>query len=71
MFGSCGTDTSRGAPGMQVSAIVAVGLTEGVDHVNWKKFFKIVAWWYLGCIPVFAVTAIAYWQGDAPLLDAS
>ena len=42
---------------------MAVGLIEGVSHVNWKKFWAIVAWWYLGCLPVFALTALFNWQG--------
>jgi len=49
---------------LQVTAIVAVGVTEGVGHVNWKKYLAIVTWWYLGCIPLFAVTALMFWQGD-------
>ncbi len=49
---------------LQVSAIVAVGVTEGVAHVNWNKYLKIVAFWYLGCVPLFAITALFNWQGD-------
>ena len=49
---------------LQVSAIVAVGVTEGVAHVNWNKYLAILAWWYLGCIPLFAITALFNWQGD-------
>ena len=40
---------------LQVSAIMAVGLMEGATHVNWRKFWAIVAWWYLGCVPVFTL----------------
>ena len=46
---------------------MAVGLTEGATHVNWKKFWAIVAWWYLGCLPVFALTAFFNWQGAVKL----
>ena len=49
---------------VQIFAIIAVGLTEGVTHVNWKKFATIVTWWFLGCILVFGVTALIFWQGD-------
>ncbi len=49
---------------LQVSAIVAVGATEGIAHVNWNKYLVILAWWYLGCIPLFAITALFNWQGD-------
>lgn len=49
---------------LQVSAIVAVGVTEGIAHVNWNKCLQVIAWWYLGCIPLFAITALFNWQGD-------
>ncbi|DBA79749.1 TPA: hypothetical protein ACH3X1_008414 [Trebouxia sp. C0004] len=48
---------------ISVSAIVAVGMMEGVAHVNWNKYLAILAWWYLGCIPLFAITALFTWQG--------
>lgn len=48
---------------VQVTAIVAVGAMEGVSHVNWRQYFKLVTWWFLGCIPVFLVTAFLFWQG--------
>ena len=50
---------------MQISAIVAVGAVEGLSHVNWSLYFKLVTWWYLGCIPVFFATALLNWQGVA------
>ena len=57
---------------LQVSAIVAVGVTEGVAHVNWSKYLVILAWWYLGCVPLFAITALFNWQGDQhPMANAS
>lgn len=51
---------------LQISAIVAVGAVEGLSHVNWSLYLKLVAWWYLGCIPVFFFTALLTWQGEAP-----
>ena len=48
---------------LQVAAIVAVGAMEGVSHVNWKQYFKLLIWWYLGCIPNVLVTAFLFWQG--------
>ena len=47
----------------QITSIVTVGALEGVSHVNWRQYFKLVAWWYLGCIPVFLFTAFLFWQG--------
>ncbi len=62
----CLTSRPNSALCLQVSAIVAVGVTEGVAHVNWNKYLKILAWWYLGCVPLFAITALFNWQGDWP-----
>lgn len=68
----CLTSRPDSALHLQVSAIVAVGVTEGVAHVNWSKYLVILAWWYLGCVPLFAITALFNWQGDQhPMANAS
>lgn len=55
---------------VQISAIVAVGIVEGMSHVNWRLYIKMMLWWYLGCIPVFLVTALFNWQGTADMTKA-
>ncbi|DBA83574.1 TPA: hypothetical protein ACH3X2_006489 [Trebouxia sp. C0005] len=66
IMGSCVAAVFGRAVGLDlfpVSAIVAVGVTEGIAHVNWNKCLQVIAWWYLGCIPLFAITALFNWQG--------
>ena len=50
---------------LQLAALVAVGVIEGLSHVNWRLFAKIVAWWGLSCIAVLLATAFLNWQGMA------
>lgn len=55
---------------LQVSAVIAVGLTEGFSHVNWKMFFQLLRWWVLGFLAVVLSTALLVAQGGAFALSA-
>ena len=47
----------------QISAVWAVGLAEGLSHVNWRKVLTIVLWWIGSLIPVFLAAAAVLAQG--------
>ena len=49
---------------LQVGAIVAVGMVEGIPHVNWSLSNKMAAWWGFGCVSVFLLAAFLNWQGS-------
>jgi len=56
--GNCGTL-------MQVSAVAAVGIAEGVSHVNWGLLAKILLWWLAGfCLTMVATSALIA-QGES------
>ncbi len=56
--GNCGTL-------MQVSAVAAVGIAEGVSHVNWRVLAKILLWWVAGfCLTMVATSALIA-QGES------
>lgn len=48
---------------MQAAAVVAVGAAEGLGQVNWHKVAHIMAWWFLGPLPLMAAASFIYWQG--------
>ena len=50
---------------MQVSAVAAVGIAEGVSHVNWRLLAKILLWWVAGfCLTMVATSALIA-QGES------
>lgn len=49
---------------MQISAVVGVGIVDGLGQVNWRKVGLVVAWWLLGPLPLIAVACFIYWQGQ-------
>ena len=52
---------------LQIAAIVAVAVVEGLSHVNWRLYTKMVVWWSLSCIAVLLATAFLNWQGTAKM----
>ena len=48
---------------VQIAAVWAVGLAEGLTHVNWRKVLIIVAWWVGSLVPVFVAAAALLAQG--------
>ena len=48
---------------MQISAVWAVGLAEGVSHVNWRKVLTIVGWGVGSLIPILLAAAALLAQG--------
>lgn len=48
---------------LQVSAVIAVGLVEGIQHVNWRRLATILTWWILGFAAVILATAVFVAQG--------
>lgn len=53
---------------VQIAAVVAVGLMEGVAQVNWRKVGIIAFWWFLAPAPLIAISAFLYWQGTTRCL---
>ena len=49
---------------VQISAVVAVGLVEGLGQVNWRKVALIAAWWFLGPFPIIVAALFIFWQGN-------
>ena len=49
---------------MQVSSVVAIGMVEGITHVNWKLLFTMLLWWGLGFFLIIAFTAACAAQGQ-------
>ncbi|DBA95223.1 TPA: Na+/Pi symporter, variant 2 [Trebouxia sp. C0006] len=44
---------------IMVSAVAAVGIAEGVSHVNWRLLAKILLWWVAGfCLTMVATSAL-------------
>lgn len=48
---------------LQISAVVAVGLVEGIRHVNWTMLVSMLKWWVLGFAAVVLCTAGLIAQG--------
>ena len=56
---------------MQVSAVAAVGIAEGVSHVNWRLLAKILLWWVAGfCLTMIATSALIAQGESIHLTDA-
>ena len=47
----------------QISAVVAIGVAEGISHVNWQKVRVITAWWTGSLAPICLFTAALVAQG--------
>lgn len=50
---------------LQISAVVAIGLAEGLSHVNLRKVYIITWWWVGSLVPVCLITAALMAQGMA------
>lgn len=50
---------------LQVSATVAIGLVEGIAHVNWRLVLTMLAWWNAGFFLVIVITAACVAQGES------
>ena len=48
---------------MQITAVVAVGVAEGLSHVNLRKVYVITLWWFGSIIPICLITAALMAQG--------
>ena len=46
-----------------MSAVIAVGLVEGIRHVNWRMVASILTWWILGFAALILGTALLVAQG--------
>ena len=46
-----------------MSAVVAIGMVEGLKHVNWKLLFTMLAWWGVGFFVTIVLTAAFAAQG--------
>ncbi|DBA68444.1 TPA: hypothetical protein ACH3X2_013739 [Trebouxia sp. C0005] len=48
---------------IMVSAVAAVGIAEGVSHVNWRLLAKILLWWVAGFCLTMGATSALFAQG--------
>ncbi|KAL0025852.1 hypothetical protein WJX79_006740 [Trebouxia sp. C0005] len=51
---------------INISAVVAIGLAEGLSHVNLRKVYIITWWWVGSLVPVCLITAALMAQGVYP-----
>lgn len=50
---------------LQISAVVAIGVVEGLSHVNLRKVYIITWWWAGSLVPICLITAALMAQGTA------
>ena len=62
--------TVRAVVGLQVTAVLSVGLAEGSSHVNWKKIRYTIVWWAVGFGVVMLCTVALVAQGMPASLQA-
>ena len=55
----------------QISAVVAIGVAEGLSHVNLRKVYVITWWWIGSLFPICLITAALMAQGETAMSWAS